>query len=104
MTLHSVLVDMDLMARSGGIRTLMHVLAEGPLELGQMISSAFLYIVDFPKTREYLIPGQELEVRPTSTIFSEFVLMRMFRSRSPSSLMRMARVLSISIGCKGRDK
>lgn len=50
------------MARTGGIKLLLHQLAEGPPEMAPMLSSAFLHIVDSPRTRAYLMPGTDLEV------------------------------------------
>ena len=58
-----VLIDIDLVARTGGIRLLLHALADGPLEMAPMISSAFIFIADSPLTRAYLHPGTDLEVR-----------------------------------------
>ena len=57
-----VLIDVDLMARTGGIRLLLHALAEGSPEMAPMISSAFLHIADSPRTRQYLHLGTDLEV------------------------------------------
>lgn len=57
-----MLVDIDLVARSGGMRVLLQVLADGPPELAPVITMAFLYIVDAPRTRAYLNPGSDLEV------------------------------------------
>ena len=57
-----VFIDVALVARTGGIRLLLHALSEGPAELAPIISSAFLYIVDSPRTRAYLHPGTDLEV------------------------------------------
>lgn len=51
------------MTRTGGIRLLLHALAEGPDEMAPLISSAFLYIVDHPRTRAYLHLGTDLEVK-----------------------------------------
>lgn len=58
----AVLIDIELMARTGGIRVLLHALAEGPLEMAPLLSAAFLHIIDSPKTRAYLHPGTDLEV------------------------------------------
>ncbi len=58
-----MLIDIDLVARTGGLRVLLHALAEGPLEMAPILSSAFLYIADSPRTRAYLHPGIDLEVR-----------------------------------------
>ena len=60
-----MLIDIELMARSGGIRVLLHSMAEGPLEMAPLIASAFLYIVDSPRTRVFLHAGTDLEVMPT---------------------------------------
>ncbi|KAJ8469790.1 hypothetical protein ONZ51_g8763 [Trametes cubensis] len=57
-----LLIDIELMARTGGIRVLLHALAEGPLEMAPLLSQAFLHIVDSPKTRAYLHPGTDLEI------------------------------------------
>ena len=57
-----MLIDTDLMARVGGIRVLLHFLVEGPSITTPILASAFLYIVDSPRTRAYLRPGIDLEV------------------------------------------
>lgn len=56
-------MDIDLLARSGGIRVLLHVMGEGPHELAPIIASAFLHIIDSPRTRVYLSVGTDIEVR-----------------------------------------
>jgi rapamycin-insensitive companion of mTOR len=58
------MIDIDLLARCGGLRVLLHSLAEGPGELTPLLASTFLYIVDLPQTRSYLRPGSDLEVSP----------------------------------------
>jgi len=60
--LSTVLVDIDLVSRTGGIGFLLHVLSEGPPELAPILASVFLYIADYPRTREYLQVGVDLEV------------------------------------------
>ncbi|KAI0917225.1 hypothetical protein AcW1_007525 [Taiwanofungus camphoratus] len=57
-----LLIDIELMARTGGIRVLLHALAEGPIETSPLLASAFLYVVDSPHTRAYLRPGIDLEI------------------------------------------
>nr|VWP00964.1 Guanyl nucleotide exchange factor Sql2 [Ganoderma boninense] len=57
-----LLIDIDLMARTGGIRVLLHSLAEGPIEMAPLLSAAFLHIIDSPRTRAYLRPGTDLEI------------------------------------------
>lgn len=59
---HPVLIDIDLLSRTGGVRFLLHVLGEGPIELATLLASAFLQIVDSPRTRAYLHVGVDLEV------------------------------------------
>ncbi|TFK52588.1 hypothetical protein OE88DRAFT_1807473 [Heliocybe sulcata] len=57
-----LLIDIDLMSRTGGIRLLLHVLAEGPLEIAPILASTFLHVVDSPSTRVYLHPGTDFEI------------------------------------------
>ncbi|KAJ6537472.1 Rapamycin-insensitive companion of mTOR, N-term-domain-containing protein [Mycena sp. CBHHK59/15] len=62
-TLAEILViDTDLVARTGGVRFLLHALGEGPLEVAPILASAFLHIVDSPRTRAYLQVGTDLEM------------------------------------------
>ncbi|KAJ7505263.1 Rapamycin-insensitive companion of mTOR, N-term-domain-containing protein [Mycena galericulata] len=62
-TLAEILViDTDLVARTGGMRFLLHALGEGPLEIAPILASAFLHIVDSPRTRAYLQVGADLEM------------------------------------------
>ncbi|KAJ6585048.1 Rapamycin-insensitive companion of mTOR, N-term-domain-containing protein [Mycena capillaripes] len=62
-TLAEILViDTDLVARTGGMRFLLHALGEGPLEVAPILASAFLHIVDSPRTRAYLQVGADLEM------------------------------------------
>ena len=56
-----VLLDIDLMARTGGMLLLLHALTDGPPDMAPLLASAFLYIVDSPRTRRYLSPGTDLE-------------------------------------------
>ncbi|KAF7965609.1 hypothetical protein HWV62_33461 [Athelia sp. TMB] len=57
-----LLLDIDLVARTGGIRFLLHALGEGPLELGPILAATFLSIIDSPRTRSYLTVGTDLEI------------------------------------------
>lgn len=59
----SVLLDTELMYRTGGIRVLIQAISDGPPELGPLFVTAFLFIVDAPRTRAYLRPDVDLEVR-----------------------------------------
>ncbi|KAF8918988.1 Rapamycin-insensitive companion of mTOR, N-term-domain-containing protein [Mucidula mucida] len=57
-----LLIDIDLVWRTGGFRFLLHALGEGPVELAPIISSAFLHIIDSPRTRSYFTVGTDLEI------------------------------------------
>ncbi|KAG1745997.1 Rapamycin-insensitive companion of mTOR, N-term-domain-containing protein [Suillus paluster] len=57
-----ILIDIDLVARSGGIRFLLHALGEGPVEVGPILAATFLHIIDSPRTRAYLHLGTDLEI------------------------------------------
>ncbi|KAH7915441.1 Rapamycin-insensitive companion of mTOR, middle domain-containing protein [Hygrophoropsis aurantiaca] len=57
-----VLLDIDLVARTGGIRFLLHALGEGPIEIGPILAATFLHIVDSPRKRKYLRIGTDLEI------------------------------------------
>ncbi|KAF7288523.1 hypothetical protein HMN09_01381300 [Mycena chlorophos] len=57
-----VVIDTDLVARTGGMRFLLHALGEGPLEISPILATAFLHIVDSPRTRAYLQVGADLEM------------------------------------------
>ncbi|KAF7298974.1 hypothetical protein MIND_00845600 [Mycena indigotica] len=62
-TLAEILViDTNLVARTGGMRFLLHALGEGPLEIAPILASAFLHIIDSPRTRAYLQVGADLEM------------------------------------------
>lgn len=56
------LLDIDLVARTGGIRFLLHALGEGPVEIGPILAATFLHIIDSPRTRAYLRLGIDVEV------------------------------------------
>ena len=55
-------IDIDLTARTGAIRFLLHVLGEGPFEISRILASVFLHLVDSPRTRAYFQVGTDLEV------------------------------------------
>ena len=57
-----VIIDIDLAARTGAIRFLLHVLGEGPVEIARLLASVFLHLVDSPRTRAYIQVGTDLEV------------------------------------------
>ncbi|KAG9315833.1 Rapamycin-insensitive companion of mTOR, N-term-domain-containing protein [Chiua virens] len=56
------LLDIDLVARAGGIRFLLHALGEGPVEIGPILAATFLHIIDSPRTRAYLRLGIDVEI------------------------------------------
>ncbi|KAF8798977.1 hypothetical protein BYT27DRAFT_7236610 [Phlegmacium glaucopus] len=57
-----VVIDIDLAARTGTIRFLLHVLGEGPVEIARILASVFLHLVDSPRTRAYIQVGTDLEM------------------------------------------
>ncbi|KAG9036760.1 hypothetical protein FRB95_008091 [Tulasnella sp. JGI-2019a] len=57
-----VLIDIDLIARTEGLRVLLQCLVEGPHDLSPVLANAFLYLIDAPRTRAYLKPGSDLEI------------------------------------------
>ncbi|KAG5353197.1 hypothetical protein C0989_009378 [Termitomyces sp. Mn162] len=57
-----LLIDIDLVSRTGGIGMLLHTLGDGPIELAPLLSAAFLHIVDSPRTRVHLQVGRDLEL------------------------------------------
>ncbi|KAG9310584.1 Rapamycin-insensitive companion of mTOR, N-terminal domain-containing protein [Chiua virens] len=56
------LLDIDLVARAGGIRFLLHALGEGPVEIRPILAATFLRIIDSPRTRAYLRLGIDVEI------------------------------------------
>ncbi|KAF9267369.1 hypothetical protein L218DRAFT_977972 [Marasmius fiardii PR-910] len=55
-------MDIDLVARSGGIRVLLHVIGEGPIDITPILAFTFLHIVELPRSRAYLNVGTDLEI------------------------------------------
>lgn len=67
-TLAEILIlDPSLVVAAGGVRILTQVLSDGPYELSDTISLAFLYLLDMPSSRKYIRPGNDIEV-----VFSVF--------------------------------
>ena len=58
----SVIMDASLVVSAGGVRVLSQVLYDGPHELSDTLSLAFLYLVDMPATRKYIRAGHDMEV------------------------------------------
>lgn len=63
----TVILNASLVASAGGIRILSQVLYEGPYELSETLSLAFLYLLDMPTTRQYIRAGHDMEVRVSIT-------------------------------------
>ncbi|KAF9046606.1 Rapamycin-insensitive companion of mTOR, N-term-domain-containing protein [Panaeolus papilionaceus] len=57
-----MILDIDLAARTGVIRFLLHVLGEGPIEITPILAHIFLHLVDCPRTRAYIQVGTDLEI------------------------------------------
>ncbi|CAE6437545.1 unnamed protein product [Rhizoctonia solani] len=57
-----VLIDIELVSKSGGLRSVLTALTDGPAELAPIIAQVFLHIIDAPRTRRYLTPGVDLEI------------------------------------------
>jgi rapamycin-insensitive companion of mTOR len=57
-----VLIDIDLVSRTGGVRFLLQALGDGPVELTPILASTFLHLVDSPRTRPYFNLGTDLEL------------------------------------------
>ena len=55
------LLDIDCLVRSDAVRVLLLVFKDGPVELGPPITTALLHLVDKPSSRQYLLPGSDLE-------------------------------------------
>lgn len=100
-----VLVDIDFMSRCGGTKVLFQALGEGPVELVPLIATAFLYIIDAPKTRSYLHPGTDFEVSQTQSNIGnlnfQFVALRLLY---PVSQMLMGKVHLMQRTCAARQR
>ncbi|QRV92421.1 STE16 protein [Ceratobasidium sp. AG-Ba] len=57
-----LLIDIELVCKSGGLRTVLGALTDGPAELAPVLAQVFLHLIDTPRTRRYLTPGVDLEV------------------------------------------
>lgn len=57
-----MLIDVQCVARAGGMRVLLQILSEGPPALASLLSPVFLYILDSPSTRKHFRPGKDLEI------------------------------------------
>lgn len=57
-----MILDPSLVVAAGGVRVLTQVLSDGPYELSDTISLAFLYLLDMPDSRKYIRPGNDIEV------------------------------------------
>jgi hypothetical protein len=62
-TLAEILVrDPALLVASGGLGTLSEALAEGTYKSPESLTSAFLFLLDSPQRRKYILPGYGLDV------------------------------------------
>ncbi|KAG6022548.1 hypothetical protein E4U41_002234 [Claviceps citrina] len=62
-TLAEILVrDPPLLIASGGLGTLSEALAEGTYKSPESLTSAFLFLLDAPQRRKYIVPGYGLDV------------------------------------------
>lgn len=68
LTAFLVILDPSLVVAAGGVRILTQVLSDGPYELSDTISLAFLYLLDMPASRKYIRPGNDIEVSTPRTI------------------------------------
>lgn len=56
------LLDIHLLAKAEGLRTVLQAFVDGPYELSPHLAMAFLPIMDMPETRQVLRPGLDVEV------------------------------------------
>ncbi|KAF8755179.1 Rapamycin-insensitive companion of mTOR, domain 5 [Rhizoctonia solani] len=52
-----VLIDIELVSKSGGLRSVLTALTDGPTELAPVIAQVFLHIIDAPRTDVTLLLG-----------------------------------------------
>ncbi|GAA93563.1 uncharacterized protein L969DRAFT_89176 [Mixia osmundae IAM 14324] len=55
------LIDIDLLARSGGLKRLLQSVNEGPSALSPMLAGVFAHLLDLPASRSYFRPGIDLQ-------------------------------------------
>ena len=55
--------DIAALVNSDAFRTLLLAFKDGPLELGPSITGLLLHLANQPSTRQYLLPGADVEVR-----------------------------------------
>ncbi|TGZ82274.1 hypothetical protein EX30DRAFT_220854 [Ascodesmis nigricans] len=55
-------LDPEVVSSAGGVRVLTQVLADGPWEIADALSLAFLYLLDMPQSRKYVRAGHDLEI------------------------------------------
>lgn len=90
-----MLIDVQCVARAGGMRILLQTLSEGPPALASLLSPVFLYIIDSPSTRKHFRPGKDLEVRIDGS-GGPSTLKLVSRLRSPGLQMHMVKTQSIN--------
>jgi hypothetical protein len=56
------LVDIDRLVQTDAFRIVLHVLKDGPSELGPSVAALLAFLANMPQTRHKLVPGSDLEV------------------------------------------
>lgn len=59
------LVDIDRLVQTDAFRIVLHVLKDGPSELGPSVAGLLAFLANMPHTRHRLVPGSDLEVSRT---------------------------------------
>lgn len=55
--------DIGLLVAAEGMRVVLQSLADGPHDLSPYLAMGFTFVMNKPRTRSYLRPGVDLEVR-----------------------------------------
>lgn len=55
-------LDLECILRADAFRVILNAFKDGPFELGLGITGLMLYLVNWPHTRQLLVPGSDLEV------------------------------------------
>lgn len=56
------LLDLECLLRADAFRVILNAFKDGPFELGLGMTGLMLYLVNWPHTRQLLVPGSDLEV------------------------------------------
>lgn len=57
--------------QSDALRSILLVLKDGPSELAPSVTALLMYLVNRPHTRQYLLPGSDLEACLTSLALAQ---------------------------------